>query len=243
MTARPVIGVLGGMGPEATVLLMHKVIRATPAADDADHVPLLVDNNTQVPSRIAALVEGNGPNPAPVLVAMARRLEAMGCAALAMPCNTAHAYADDIRAAVRIPFLDMVRLAAAALAARLPRGGRVGMLGSTALGNVRLYEAPLAAHGLKLVYPVRQPEVMQALRAFKRRADDSSARAALRAAADDLVASGADALLVACTEFSLATDVLPPAVPTVDALDALVAAILEAAAPAIVSDDVVATMA
>ncbi len=243
MTSRPVIGVLGGMGPEATVLLMHKIIRATPAEDDADHVPLLVDNNTQVPSRIAALVEGNGPSPAPVLVAMARRLEAMGCAALAMPCNTAHAYADDIRAAVRVPFLDMVQLAAAALAARLPQGGQVGMLGSTALGNVRLYEDPLATRALELVYPARQPEVMQALRAFKRRADDPSARAALRAAADDLVASGADALLVACTEFSLATDVLPPAVPTVDALDALVAAILETAAPAIVRNDAVETMA
>jgi aspartate racemase len=226
---RPVIGVLGGMGPEATVLLMQKVIAATPADDDADHVPLLVDCNTQVPSRIAALVEGTGPSPAPTLQAMARRLEAMGAVALAMPCNTAHAFADDIRTAVAIPFLDMVALAAASVAGRLPRAGRVGLLGSTALAKVRLYEAPLARHGLEIVYPEGQPALMQALRAFKRRADDADARAILRVTAERLVDAGADALLVACTEFSLATDVLPGSVPVVDALDALVEAVLAAA--------------
>ncbi|MFW5681303.1 MAG: aspartate/glutamate racemase family protein [Pseudomonadota bacterium] len=227
MSQRPVIGVLGGMGPEATVLLMQKLIARTPARDDADHVPLLVDCNTQVPSRIAALVEGKGPSPEPVLVAMAKRLEAMGATALAMPCNTAHAYAAAIRDAVAIPLLDMVRLAAASLAARVPPGGRIGLLGSTALGNVQLYEAPLRTHGLDLLYPARQPEVMQALRGFKRRADDPEARQMLALAAADLVADGADALLVACTEFSLAVDVLRYGVPVVDALDALVEAVLE----------------
>ncbi len=237
MTARCVVGVLGGMGPEATVLLMQKVIHATPADDDADHVPLLVDCNTQVPSRIEALVEGTGASPAPVLVAMARRLEAMGCGALAMPCNTAHAYADDIRAAVAIPFLDMVDLAATALAAHLPEGGRVGMLGSTALRNVGLYEGPLGLRGLDVVYPARQAELMVALKAFKRRADDPQARASLHAAALDMVAEGAEALLVACTEFSLATDALPSTVPVVDALDALVAAVVEAGGSARIGRD------
>ena len=84
------IGILGGMGPEATVLLMSRIIARTPAADDRDHVPLFVDNNTQVPSRIAALIEGTGEDPGPVLADMARRLEANGAEALAMPCNTAH---------------------------------------------------------------------------------------------------------------------------------------------------------
>ncbi len=84
------VGILGGMGPEATVLLMQKVIAAVPARDDSDHVPLIVDQNSQVPSRIRRLIEGVGEDPAPVLAAMARRLEAAGAEALAMPCNTAH---------------------------------------------------------------------------------------------------------------------------------------------------------
>ncbi|MBD3766209.1 MAG: aspartate/glutamate racemase family protein, partial [Rhodobacterales bacterium] len=121
------VGILGGMGPEATVLLMQKVIAAVPARDDADHVPLLVDQNPQVPSRIRHLIDGTGESPAPALVAMARRLTAAGAQALAMPCNTAHHYAPAIRAAVDLPFLDMVALSADRAAALAGPGGAVGI--------------------------------------------------------------------------------------------------------------------
>lgn len=107
------VGILGGMGPEATVALMARIIDAVPARDDADHVPLIVDQNTQVPSRIARIIEGRGADPAPVLVAMAQRLEAAGAQALCIACNTAHRWADDIRAAVAVPLIDMVALSVA----------------------------------------------------------------------------------------------------------------------------------
>src|SRR5579872_2815690 len=90
----PIIGILGGMGPEATVDLMRRVIAATPARSDADHIHMIVDNNPKVPSRIAAIIETTGPDPAPELIRMAQSLERAGADALAMPCNTAHAYAD-----------------------------------------------------------------------------------------------------------------------------------------------------
>ena len=77
MTPRRV-GILGGMGPQATVLLMERLIAATPATDDADHIPLIVDQNPQVPSRIRHLIEGTGEDPAPTLAAMAGRLAAAG---------------------------------------------------------------------------------------------------------------------------------------------------------------------
>ncbi|HAC49643.1 MAG TPA: aspartate racemase, partial [Sulfitobacter sp.] len=96
--SRPVVGVLGGMGPEATILLQQRVLGTVNAQDDADHLPLLIDMNPQVPSRIAHLIEGTGEDPAPVLAAMAQRLERAGATALAMPCNTAHHYAPAIEA-------------------------------------------------------------------------------------------------------------------------------------------------
>lgn len=72
------VGIIGGMGPEATVDIMQRIIQATPANDDQDHLRLLVDNNPKVPSRIRALIEGTGEDPAPVLVQMARDLERWG---------------------------------------------------------------------------------------------------------------------------------------------------------------------
>lgn len=127
------VGILGGMGPEATVELMRRVIAATPARDDADHVPLIVDQNPAVPSRIAHLIEGTGTDPGPVLAAMARRLEIAGAEALAMPCNTAHHYLPRIREAVTIPLLDMVDLSVAEAAARTTDAATDQMAHETAL--------------------------------------------------------------------------------------------------------------
>ncbi|MCF8039781.1 MAG: aspartate racemase, partial [Desulfohalobiaceae bacterium] len=62
-----IVGIIGGMGPEATVDLMSRVLKATPAADDIDHIRLVVDNNPKVPSRIKALLENTGESPAPCL--------------------------------------------------------------------------------------------------------------------------------------------------------------------------------
>ena len=121
------VGILGGMGPEATVLLMQRLLMAVGARDDADHIPLIVHQNPAVPSRIKSLIEERGEDPGPVLAQMARNLHVAGAEALAMPCNTAHAYAPQIISATPLPFLD---LRAATVAALQP--GRVAMLASPA---------------------------------------------------------------------------------------------------------------
>lgn len=226
------VGILGGMGPEATVLLMQRVIEACPARDDADHVPLLVDQYPAVPSRIKALIEGTGPSPEPVLVAMARRLETAGAEALAMPCNTAHAYGGAIRAAVALPFLDMIGLSAAALAAVLPAGGRVGMLASPAVRQARVFDAALSARGLILVWPEDEAALLALIRAVKAGRKGAGAEAELARIAGDLVRrTGCGAVLVACTELSLLTPGLSPglpaATPWLDSLDLLAAAIVD----------------
>lgn len=105
-----VVGIIGGMGPEATVDFMRRLVAATPARDDQDHLHMLVDNNPKIPSRIAALIEGKGEDPAPVLCEMANGLQAQGADFLVMPCNTAHYYLPKIAASVGIPLLDMVAL-------------------------------------------------------------------------------------------------------------------------------------
>lgn len=216
------VGVLGGMGPEATVLLMGKIIRATPARDDADHIPLIVDQNPQVPSRIARLIEGVGEDPAPVLAGMARRLEAAGAEALAMPCNTAHHYAPAIREATSVPFIDMVALSVARAQATAGAGGRVGVLASPAVRRIGLFDGPLAAAGLTPVYAADEAALLAAIRAIKAEGPTPAARAALGAASAALLAEGAAAQMIACTEFSLIPDAVDPGARAFDTLDALV---------------------
>lgn len=233
MSAPRRIGILGGMGPEATVLLMQRLIAAVPAADDRDHIPLYVDMNPQVPSRIARLIEGRGEDPGPVLAAMARGLERMGAAALAMPCNTAHHYAGEIAAAVSIPFLDMVALSAGAALAAAGPGARVGILASPALRRVGVLDRALEARGLRPLHPeaAQQDELLAAIRAIKRAGLGEAERAVVARVAAALAAAGAAAgaevLMIACTELSLARDAIDPGVPVIDSLDALVAGIVD----------------
>ena len=221
------IGVLGGMGPEATVLLQQRLIQAIPARDDSDHIPLLIDMNPQVPSRIAHLIDGAGEDPGPTLAAMARRLENAGARALAMPCNTAHHYADAIKDAVEIPLLNMVDLAVEHAAAALGSGGTVGMLASPAVRLTALFETGLEARGLATVWPEDEASVLSAIRKIKTEGPSEGAKVALRDASTELAARGAGLQFVACSEFSLIAESVAPGVQVVDTIDLLVKAIVD----------------
>lgn len=212
------VGILGGMGPEATVLLMARIIAATPAQDDADHIPLIVHQNPAVPSRIRRLIEGTGDDPAPVLARMARDLESAGAQALAMPCNTAHAYADAVRAATDLPFLDMRDATVAALAG----ARRIGMLASPAVRLTGAFDAAFARAGMAAVWPQDEGPVLALIRRVKAGDTGAGARADLAALAGQMAAAS-DHVLIACTELSLLT--ADCAVPFIDSLDCLVDAI------------------
>lgn len=234
---RPV-GVLGGMGPEATVLLMQKCVsfvarQAQGTLDDADHIPLIVHQNSQVPSRIARLIDGHGPDPAPVLAQMARDLEHAGAQALAMPCNTAHHYADTIRAATGLPFLDMVAATADYLAATGVK--RPGMLASPAVRLVSVFDAAFKTRGLTPVWPKDEGPVLALIRAVKAGQPLPELAAQMTAIGQTALDQGADHLLVACTELSLLTYNLPAAAAWTDSLDCLTAQIAAFACPPVSS--------
>ena len=215
------VGVLGGMGPEATVYFMQRIIAAVAAKDDADHVPLLVDNNTQVPSRIARILKGRGDDPAPVLIQMAQRLVAAGADALVMPCNTAHFYAADLAGATAKPFLNMVDMACTE-AARIAPNGKVGLLGSPALQQVGVYAGALAKAGLTPVHASDNDRVLATIRSIKSQGPSDVAARALTDVAAEMVHRGADVLCVCCTEFSMLAGQIRSAVPMFDAMDLLV---------------------
>lgn len=217
------IGVLGGMGPEATIYFMQQVVDAVEARDDADHIPLLVDNNTQVPSRIKAILEGTGADPAPVLVQMAKGLVAAGAEALVMPCNTAHYYAGQVAQATDVPFLNMVDMASAE-AARIAPGGKVGLLGSPALQQVGVFEDALSRVGVSPVYAREQSRALAAIRSIKAQGPSEFAAHSLSDICAQMVADGADVICICCTEFSLLSRQIASSVPIYDAMQLLVSA-------------------
>ncbi len=211
------------MGPEATVLLMQKVLHAVPARDDADHIPLLVHQNPQVPSRINALIKGDGKDPMPVLISMAQDLERAGAQALAMPCNTAHHYAFAMTHATSLPFLDMLELTARTLSAH--GAERVGMLASPATRLTAVFDPYFERQDLSALWLEDDAPLLEIIRGVKGGAAHTELAPRLEEAAAKLADAGADHLLVACTELSLLADTLPETPPRTDSLDCLTSAI------------------
>jgi aspartate racemase len=222
---RKVVGILGGMGPEATILLQQRILATVTARDDADHIPLLIDMNPQVPSRIAHLIDVTGTDPAPTLAQMAQRLEAAGATALAMPCNTAHHYAPQIGAAVSIPLLNMVDRSVAHAAQSAPKGIGAGMLASPAVERTGVFDPALDRAGMNALWPEDTDRILDAIRSIKAHGPTPEARQILQGAADELAAKGAAVIFVACSEFSLLAPDLRAAVPVIDTVDVLARAI------------------
>ncbi|WP_297048253.1 aspartate/glutamate racemase family protein [uncultured Desulfovibrio sp.] len=224
-------GILGGMGPEATIDLMRRIVAHTRAQDDADHVHCLVDNNPQVPSRIKVLLEGGTVSPGPCMAAMGRGLEAQGADFLCIACNTAHNWRDEVARAVNIPVLDMIALAAAEAARRAPKA-RAGILASPAVRLTGLYEAPCRGQGLEPVFAdeAEEARLLGVIRAIKAGRTGDDVRADLKRVVENVLNKGAGVLIAACTELGVIGVEAP--VPVVDAADALAAAIvLEGAGP------------
>ena len=215
------VGVLGGMGPDATVDFLSKVVRATPAEKDQDHLRILVDNNPQVPNRQDALLRG-GEDPGPVLAAMARGLETSGADFLVMPCNTAHAFKDAIVAAVDIPLLSIIDVSVEACSG----AAAIGLLATDGCLASGVFQDALARREIRTILP-DAPEtsalmdLITRIKAGKPGADVASGMLAL---AEALVARGADAIIAGCTEIPLVLTPEKLDVPFVSSTDALAAA-------------------
>ena len=151
------IGILGGMGPAAAIDLQAKVLAATPAATDREHLPVVVWNVPQVPDRVAAVL-GTGPSPLPAMIEGARALEAAGCEAFAVACNTAHHWAGELAASVGIPLLHIADAAVDALARRPVPPMRVGLLATRGTLAAAFYGERLARHGFDWIVPTDEEQ-------------------------------------------------------------------------------------
>lgn len=220
---RPLIGVLGGMGPAATVDFYGKLIAATTAQSDQDHLPVLIHGIPQIPDRSNAFLN-DGPSPQPMLMAFAQRLETAGAQVIVMPCNTAHLWHADVAASVSVPVLHIVDSVVTAIMRRM-QGGEplpVGLLATTATLQGELYPRRSAAIGalhLHWITPTAEQQqrwVAAGITAVKA-GRMGTGRRLLALAARALVARGAQVIVLACTEVPLVLGAVTDGVPNLDA--------------------------
>lgn len=146
------IGMIGGLGPAATVDLYDKITRATPASIDQEHLRVVVEQNPQIPDRTAALLHG-GEDPTIALYNCAKKLEADGCNAIIIPCNTAHAFMPLMRRHISIPFIDMQEATISEIWVKFAKAARIGLLATSGTIASGLFGKKAEEMKLKLFVP------------------------------------------------------------------------------------------
>ena len=227
-----VVGVIGGLGPEAMIDFYNKLLVETGAATDQDHLHVILNSNPKVPDRQMSLA-GTGPSSSPLLVETAQVLEGAGADFLVMTCNTAHAYEADIMAATTIPFISILDVSVAAAQQRVAGLRTVGILAASGCVGASLYQDRFAEAGIGSVVPsvVEQEQLMGLI--YRIKAGDHAAEISTQMAdlAERLIERGAEIILAACTEVPLALTDDDISQPLLDCTAALVDATLAFARP------------
>lgn len=215
--SRRIIGILGGMGPEATLDLFRCIIELTPARRDQDHIQVLIYSNPKIPDRTKAFVSG-GESPIPQLVESAQLLERSGAGIIAMPCNAAHHYLPEVRKRIRVPFLDMIEETSRQLRSILPQVRRVGLMASIGTYRSGVYPRSLSAVGVETLIPSEsdQQRIEAAINEVKAGTYGRATQDTFQSIGGDLIKSGAEAVILGCTEIPLAFDVREVEYPTLN---------------------------
>jgi aspartate racemase len=220
-----VLGVLGGMGPLASAQFMLRLTLLTPATRDQEHIPTILWSDPRVPDRTKGKLSG-GDDPLPWLLRGINGLRQAGCGAIAIPCNTAHGWFEPMVQAAGVPVLHIVDAAANDLR-RLGVGqGTIGLMGTQATLNMRLYQERLSGQGWDCMTPNQDQmdRLVTPAIALVKANRVAEAFAPLAAVVNDLAARGASAVVLGCTEIPLGIQAGPAEAlkaPVVDTIDAL----------------------
>lgn len=217
------VGVIGGVGPMATVYYMQRVIEMTAANCDQEHINMLVFNDCDIPDRTAFITEQSSDNPLPVMIEDAKRLEAAGCDFVVIPCNTAHYFYDELEQSVHIPVVNIVEETIRYAKARVLNLQCVGILATTGTIVTGTYQKYAEAAGLTAVIPdADSQEALMRIIYDGVKAGRPVSRAEFDAVANALRAQGAQCLILGCTELSVLKRDLPIDDPDVlDSIDVL----------------------
>ena len=218
------IGILGGMGPEATSELFSLIIKNTKAQNDQDHIPVLIVNNPKIPDR-SLFILGKGPSPVNMLVEGALKLEQMGADIILIPCNTAHLFIKQIEEKVHVPVIDMIKETARYVLCKYPEIKRHGLLSTAGVYKTAIYENVFKDIALEIINPdtLYQQQNMTAIygiNGIKAGFKTVPGKILLQSVAN-LEKKGAGAIISGCTEISLVLKQSQISIPLINPLKIL----------------------
>jgi aspartate racemase len=225
MKKEKVVGILGGLGPEATLRLFQVILEKTPASSDQDHLHLIIDNNPKIPERLPAIL-GTGPDPVPMMVASGQALERAGADFIIIPCVSAHYFLPELSRRLSLPIISMLDEAAVRIKAFKPQIKKVGLLAAEGTMRVGLFQNRLMRDVIETIIPEGGDRAEVQANIFKikdtrARHDRKEISMRIHELAERMIVAGAQGILIGCTEISTVMDPGSFSVPGFDALTIL----------------------
>jgi len=228
------IGILGGMGPEATIDLYTKIVKGTKVKKDQDHLRILIDNNPKIPDRTLA-IKKKGASPLPQLIRSAKTLEKAGADFILIPCVTAHYYFEPLQKRIKIPILHLIEISVQYLKTKWKGISKIGLLATTGTIQTGLFQKALSHTRIGVVLPdpeIQENWVMEAIygkKGIKVMGPTENAKRLILKASEKLVRLGAQAIITGCTEVPLVLKDGDLSVPVIDPISILAKAAIERA--------------
>lgn len=218
------IGILGGMGSEATSILFQDIVHQTDAANDSEHIPVIINNDPSIPDR-SAFILGKGPDPVPYLQEGAKKLQDWGAGCIIIPCNTAHYFIDEINSVIQIPVLNMIEETAVFAKKQYPGVSRFGLLATLGTYKTGLYEKAFSEQGLTAVLPDEHYRnlIMGSIygKSGLKAGFKSEPAMILKESIQFLQSKGVEIFISGCTEVSLVSEELGKVAPILDPMKIL----------------------
>lgn len=213
------LGVIGGMGPLATVKLFEKIVLLTDAQSDQEHVHIIIDNNTLISDRSTYILAG-GEDPRNELISSAKKLQDMGADFLIMPCNTAHYFYDEVVDNISIPFLNMIEETARYIIENHKDIKSIGLLATEGTYNTGVYDKTFNKYGLNIIIPSLQKQayIMELIYNIKKGIHQDNLEGYYKAM-EEIREQNVDHFIMGCTELSVALQLYNLKGNYIDAMD------------------------
>jgi len=222
---KKVIGILGGMGPEATVHMYSLIIKHTLAEKDQDHTRIFITSNPEIPPRTDAILQ-QGPSPVPFLIEDIQRLKNAGVDFVILPCVTAHYFMPEVLAQIDVPFLSLLDEALDWAKENISGLKKVGLLSSTGTLISKLFHDKFGQAGIEVMAPEGedQQRVMDAIfgaKGIKAGFMSGPSKEHIIRTAEKLISRGAEAIIAGCTELPLVLKAADISAPLIEPMDIL----------------------
>ncbi|MCK4247574.1 MAG: aspartate/glutamate racemase family protein [Methanomicrobia archaeon] len=214
------LGIIGGMGPEATIYFFKKITKATCVEKDQDHIHIIIDSNPQIPDRTKHIL-GEGPSPLPKLLESLRLLESFGADLIVIPCNTAHYFIDDLRKEAKIEIISILETTRAHIKEKYPEVKNIGLLASSGTVESKIYQKIFEDTQYTILTPEKeeQKKLMENIYNEIKKGKIKEARSFLRDLCGRMSNRGSEMVIAGCTEIPLALESVRLDVPLIDPME------------------------